>query len=167
MYSPLARMGVVSPISNPPILGPELVSNGTFDTDLTGITASNSTITRDTSVFPNGGLKIEAAAGSFQGATVQTISCTIGEQFLVTARAYAEGANTATNAASLTFLSSGGGVNDGDQVSAEDEEQGLRFTFTATATSHTLYAWVLNRGVAWASAGDIAYFDNISIRKVL
>ena len=79
MHSPLAGKGLKSPFSNQPTLGPELVSNGRFDDDLTGITASNSTITRDTSVFSDGGLKIEALAGAFQGATIQTISCTIGK----------------------------------------------------------------------------------------
>jgi hypothetical protein len=151
-------------------LGAELVTNGdggTFDSSIAGITAtSGANVSRDTTVFPLGGLKV-ISAGVNSGALIQSFTMVVGQQYKVTATLYAPSTNTSSNSASLSFNPVGGPISDGVQVSIENTAQTLMFVFTATSTSHNIYGWVLDkRGLAWGAVGDVAYFDNISVKQI-
>jgi len=153
------------------VRGPELVTNGnggTFATDIAGVTATASTISRDTTVFPDGGLKtVSTVAGAGPcGAPIQTFTAVVGNFYEIKARAYAPSSNVVARCAAITMRADGGVAADGAQVTAEDVVQDLSFIFKATATSHTVYGWLLDRQVEWGQIGDTAYFDNVSVREV-
>lgn len=148
------------------ITNSELIINGDFPSNVndwdagTGITLAHSTL-----YYPNGSMKVTMGATSPAGGS-QDVTTVIGKTYVVSCDAYTLSANTAFNAATISISASGAAVGDGesDQVTAEDVSQSLSFQFTATSTTTTIYTYVLNRDVAWGSSGDIAYFDNISIR---
>lgn len=150
------------------VTGSNLVANGnagSFDSDITGVTVSGSaTISRDTSIFPSGGLKVVSGGGVGMGAAVQTFTTVVGKAYEVRASIYAPSSNSTLYAAALAFHVGGG---TGVSVTAEDVVQEKYFSFTATATSHTLYALNLNVASAWGVTGDVAYFDNISLREAI
>lgn len=147
----------------------EMVTNGTFDTNTTSWVSSNSaTLTRDTSIFPNGGLKIVATSAAANSGASQAlvIATVVSKSYVISADMYAPSSNTVVNGAVIStefapIVNSALSM----QVTAEDVVQSKSFVFVATATTTAIYAYILNRGVAWGSVGDAAYFDNISVKE--
>ena len=153
------------------VLGPELVTNGdggTFATGIAGVVSmSAATISRDATLLPSGSLKVVANGSASCGALLQTFSCTVGAVYRIRGSFFAPSTNTSSNATAVSCLSYGGSVIDiSAQVSAEDVWQTFDFFFTASAVTHDLFGWSLDRGVAWGAPGDTCYFDNISIKEI-
>ena len=153
------------------VLGPELVTNGdggTFATGIAGVVSmSAATISRDATLLPSGSLKVVANGSASCGALLQTFSCTVGAVYRIRGSFFAPSTNTSSNATAVSCLSYGGSAIDiSAQVSAEDVWQTFDFLFTASAVTHDLFGWSLDRGVAWGAPGDTCYFDNISIKEI-
>jgi hypothetical protein len=145
---------------------PELVKNGTFTSNRDGWIADNVDISRDTTIFTNGGLKIEATGNTDTRCYTELGNdFVVGQKYILTVSLYspinASGARAImafapaqlTNATAFT------------QRSREVVET-FNFIFTATSTTHRLYFSVGNLFSSWGSTGDVAYADNISVRKV-
>jgi hypothetical protein len=130
-------------------LGPELVTNGTFDTNTTGWNALNSTLSVDSQR-----LKVSATT---TGGAWQVITTVIGRRYSVTGRvegltagdARVRASDGATYAGSIlaesAVITGSGGTN-------------VSFSFVANSASSTVY-------LRLASAAD-CFFDNISIREL-
>ncbi len=150
------------------ILGSEIVSNGTFDTNVDGWAAGTGmTIEHDTSVFANGGIKVVKGATNEVGATYTLTGLTVGQRYKVECNAFAPSTNGCSNAAVIAATNTPqAGTIESAQVTAEDAVQALDMAFTADATTATVYLLVLDRGVAWGTVGDTAYFDDISVKQM-
>jgi hypothetical protein len=145
-------------------LGPELVTNGTFVTDLAGWSNSNSVASRDTTVFTSGGIKVVSSAGG-QATAFFGFTTTVGATYKITGTLYCPSTNTAVKTASITANQAGGST--GIICSSEDTFITGDYLYVATATTTYVCCCVLNPGVAWGSTNDAAYFDNISVKQVL
>lgn len=152
----------------PATAGPELVTNGTFPVDIADWTiGSSAAATRDTTIFTNGGIRVQGGGSELTAGARQVLSgLVVGKSYKVVTSAYAPSTNGLANGAVISTSSAPliGGPN--TQVSAEDVIQNISFTFVAAATSVTLYLFVLNRGVAWGTSSDYAYFDNITVKAL-
>lgn len=127
--------------------GSELVSNGTFDTDTTGWTPTNATL----SVV--GGVLRVTNSTTAVGLAHQAIAVENGSTYaysadVIGAGAHSIGIGTTTTGNNLVQTSTGAGTKTG--------------TFVATAT--TIYVNTRNGTTVSGAARD---FDNISIKKVL
>jgi hypothetical protein len=134
--------------------GPELISNGTFDSATTGWTANGTTLSIDagrlkavtTNTGDSGAYQdIATVPGAVYEAlcSVDNAAATAGAGIRVTTTAYAD-----------TALS--------NNIAAGASGQ-ARLIFRATAWTMRIS---LDRRAASAVTGDIAYFDNISVREV-
>ena len=139
--------------------GTELVTNGTFDTDISGWTnamPSASTVTWDSSQR----LKVEAIGVGYT-ATYQ-FSATVGKVYKIVATLEADAANSVSNSARIR----GTNVAGGDlQVTSNGTAQTIVKYWTATSSTVSLRPSAASSGT-WGAAGDIAYFDNISVKEV-
>lgn len=136
-----------------PDLGPELVTNGTFDTDTTGWTQLFGTVS-----WSAGGLRATSASGN-NGRAQQTLSLTPGKTYAisynVTALSGATGGQVYVTPQS----------NSTSQAIASDQTNGTGLkNFYFTAVTSTMYVILLTSS---ASSGDYAEFDNVSVREVL
>ena len=135
------------PWPTPNVIGPELVTNGTFDTDTSGWTASNATLTVDTQ-------RIKVTASATYGIAGQAISTEIGKVYRLQFSA------TNNNAVSM-YVFVGTALN----LNAENYDSGAlpngdrSVSFTATAT--TTWVKLLAQGNTQS-----AFFDNISVREI-
>jgi len=125
------------------VVSAELVTNGTFDTDLTGWTLTGDiTPTWDTS----GAVNLQSNTND--GAVAQDITTVIGKTYTITFDV------TYNNGAGFAGLSV-------DNVLVLDNAAAIQtysYTFVATATTHNIQ-------VAWrGGAGLIGYIDNITTR---
>jgi hypothetical protein len=134
--------------------GPELISNGTFDSATTGWTANGTTLSIDagrlkavtTNTGDSGAYQdIATVPGAVYEAlcSVDNAAATAGAGIRVTTTAYAD-----------TALS--------NNIAAGASGQ-ARLIFRATAWTMRIS---LDRRAASAVTGDIAYFDNVSVREV-
>ena len=128
--------------------GPELVTNGTFDVDLTGWSA-----TLDASIaWSSGAMVVTRTGPTTFPIGQQTIPATIvGRAYKITA--------TFTNPNSLDVYCGFSGLTTSQRSSATSGT--LSYTAIATSTSHTIQAGM------WASAGSngqTVTFDNISVK---
>lgn len=146
-----------------PILGPELVSNGTFDTGTTGwlLGAGAGQLSHVA-----GRLRISATAdGPTTLISTTPLTTVAGRTYTVTLGYGSKTANNAfqvnasnnSNGSSAFFTSSHGGLG---SVSVS----GVNVVFTATAT--TTYLVLRADCGAVNVAGDYAEFDNISVREI-
>lgn len=138
------------------VLGPELVTNGTFDTDAAGWTADASV---NQSVVSNR-LKLEAISGIDNFHTEQTISgLVVGKYYALTATVESASGNSAVRARVRLPI----GLRIQADVAGVPKTQTVYFI--ATATSVTLQLGVASAS-SWGAVGDVAYFDNISVREI-
>lgn len=150
------------------VLGGELVTNGGFNNGLVGWSGSNSvTLNRDTTIFSNGGAKITVNASvSTYFSTNLGSNFVVGKRYIASADVYTPGTNTVDNVAAIGFVSSGLMNNTVMQKNTNVVER-ISMVFVATSTTHALYCSVVkNNGAAWGAIGDIAHFDNISVREL-
>lgn len=149
-----------------PARGPNLFTNGdngTFATGIDGIALTYDAAVAWHEAVPS--LKLTVTAGSPpSGVAMQEFAAVPGRYYEITATMMAPSTNTASNAATLSCNASGATASEGIQVTAEDTWQTKTFFHQATATTEVVYGWVLDRGIAWGSASDVAYFTNISVR---
>ena len=139
--------------------GTELVTNGTFDTDISGWTnamPSAGTVTWDSSQR----LKVEAIGVGYT-ATYQ-FSATVGKVYKIVATLEADAANSVSNSARIRGTNSVGGDM---QVTSNGTAQTIVKYWTATSSTVYLRPSAASTGT-WGAAGDIAYFDNISVKEV-
>jgi len=134
--------------------GPSLVTNGTFDTDVSGWTA-----TTNSAAWVSGEINLTGASG--QTRTVQALSLTVGEVYKATATArLVAGQNVFLR---ITTSSSGSATGQITfDVSTSTSNDTLSFEFVAPAA--TLYL-TLGVGAGTGEASD-GYFDNISVREL-
>ena len=133
--------------------GAELVTNGTFDTDVSGwSSAINSTATAT-----SGELVVTGVSAS--GRQVASISTTVGQVYRLTGEArVSTGSGTALLAVSDT---TGGLAERGFVTTTETTATNLQLVFVATQSTHYVTA-----GNGSSGTGD-KIFDNISVKEVL
>ena len=179
-HTPIAGVPLVYDLRNDSLLYQQAVGyevgdsvvtgdNSTFDTSV-GDWAGDAgvTISRDTTVFTDGGIKLVTDGTAPRAAALALTGLTVGVAYKVTTTGYSPSSNTVVNGAVISADNNNPSTSTDEsaQVTAEDVEQPLECFFTATATTATLYLLILNRGVAWGSAGDVAYFDNIKFEPI-
>ena len=143
--------------------GPELVINGTFASNTASWAAqSGATISRETTVFSGGGLKL-LSDGTAGANAIQLVSgLTVGKTYVVSTKVYAPSSNTGTNLGAIGFATNDG-VNRA-KVQSENTVETISFTFVATNTSQNIM--VMPLGPAWGSNGDYSVFDDISVTEI-
>jgi len=151
------------------VLGPELVVNGDFSEGIAGwVAGSGGAIAADSTIFSSG-IRVTGGGSELTAGAQQVISgFVVGRRYRVSAAAYAAPGNSTPRSAVISLFKAPQASQPdlSAQVTSSGVIQTLSFVFTASATSHTIYGFVLNRGVAWADANSYAYFDNISVREL-
>ena len=147
-------------------LGAELVTNGTYDVDISGVTQVGGVgIIRDTSIFTTGGLKLTAIQPGNSGvyATI-SITTVVGATYSLSADLYAPATNSVSLSCFLTATNTAG--TEGINISANGVVQRKTCVFSATSTTTLIKAFIMNHGVAYGTTGDVAYYDNISVKQI-
>jgi hypothetical protein len=134
-----------------PAFGPNLITNGTFDTDLTGWTTVFGTAS-----VTNG--KADVARGGGQAGRIAfPITCEVGETYRLSMYRDQNTSGSSVVTVAISSTSSSGAILDNSTGTAGNYEA----YFVATQTNHWLF---LRSGSG--SDGDSALFDNVEIRKV-
>jgi hypothetical protein len=142
------------PYPTPTVIGPELVTNGTFDDGLTGWTSGSAGVLS----VSNGQLVVSTLAGDNFGTAYQEISTVAGSVYemkidrISTTQEFSAGvATTATSTINVLNLSSAGGVAGS-------------FSGVFVGTGSNVF---IRAGVGFNSAGEgTAVYDNISVREI-
>jgi hypothetical protein len=134
------------PWPTPRVIGDELVTNGTFDTDTTGWSNSTADI-----AFLGGELQVSNQSNSPNN-TTQTLSFEVGKVYQVEATYRQEG--TGGTAARLSLF---GTTTPNNSTSTPLTASIIVY---ATSTSATLSL------VSFGTVDTISYFDNISVREI-
>lgn len=137
------------------VTGPELVTNGTFDTDTTGWTSS--TVYASTAAVVSGELQVTATAGF--GRQLQAITCVVGKTYQISGKARVVSAGNAV--LGITTSSIGAAQTTIVGTSSATFVSGS-LTFTATTTTYYVVLGELN-----GSSGVVTAFDNISVKEVV
>ena len=132
--------------------GTELVTNGTFDTDVSNWTAFTSTLSHQ-----SGKLRVTSTGGDYPMA-IQTLTTVIGRRYRLTADVIVGntplGAVVQVNAETgQSFTASGGLITSNSTVTID---------FTANITNVN----ILLHGHTGTSAGQYQEFDNVSVREL-
>lgn len=137
------------------VLGPELVTNGGFDTNIAGWTprASGTTLS-----WVSGQLRINSGAGSFSSAS-QVLSLTVGRTYLVTAQISTENSATRTKISIVNNAATVVLVNSAETTSTLPTN--VRLVFTATETNSRIDFYRNS-----ASNTHAVFADNISVREL-
>lgn len=134
--------------------GPELVTNGTFDTDTTGWSSASAFASAASAV---GGV-MQVTAQATYGRQIIPISVTVGRTYLLTGSIRAVGGTAA-----LGFATANGST----YLAPANETLTTSTTFVAVsravvAWDSTIYVFAGNQ-----TNGQVAEFDNISVREVI
>lgn len=135
-----------------PAYGPELVSNGTFDTNTTGWTPG-----AGATLSVSGGQLRVLSSGSNATAAQTVNGLEVGQTYRILATMTPGQTDRATVSFDFGFVQSYYFAVVGSQVDVE---------LVAADTGTVVTLWAASAS-DWASAGQDALFDNISIRKVL
>ena len=138
------KLATLSSTDTTDVTGSELVTNGTFDSNTTGWSAINATLSVDANR-----LKIVDAGSS--AAATQTISVTAGETYVISFNATAGTASCQAYVSDGTFTVIGSNISDGV------------FSYTYTAPSG-VSSFVLGLNNTNGVTGQYCFFDNISVR---
>lgn len=139
------------PWPSPEYIGPELVTNGTFDANIDGWT----TVLGSAS-WSAGQISVARGSGN-EGRVSALITCEIGKVYrFFLERNKGSTASTTVNIAINGTSATGALLTDNSAVDGSSE-----FFFVATQTSH----WVMLR-TGSGSDGDAALFDNISVKEI-
>ena len=135
------------------VLGPELVTNGTFDTDTSGW--ASSTLLISTAAVVSGEFQVTASVAS--GRQVSAISCVVGKTYLVVGSCRLI---SGTGSAFIGIADTLAGASIyGAALNNTSTPIQTRAQFVATAT--TMYV------VAGSTGGSgVTRFDNISVREI-
>ena len=149
------------------VRGPELVANGTFDTNTTGWTDSGAAITRVTTIFPGGGAKVTVVNGGANTFATQTLSgLVVGKLYQIKVQAFTpsgQGVDRATIGTQSTSFSTVGSAGQ----KTLDTVQTLTINFTATAVTQIVYLSVVSADfTAFGLTGSVAHFDDVSFREL-
>jgi hypothetical protein len=141
------------PWPTPNVIGPELVTNGTFDTDISGWTTSNATLG-----VVDGALSITRNAASAYAR--QDVTVEAGKSYEISITRLSTSPFTGTS--TMRIGSSLTGTQYGQIVfTSSTDDEALSAVFSATgATAFLTIGWGM------ASDGDIVYHDNISVREI-
>jgi hypothetical protein len=137
------------PAGSFPVVGSELVTNGTFDTDLSGWTAQFTS----TNSWQSGRLRVISSVTN-AGETSQAITCVVGKTYKVTGSIYNISTSGRISVNSIPYQTNSrdtGYQNTGD------------YSFLFQATSTTMYVVC---GNASGVNGVYSEFDNISVKEV-
>lgn len=138
----------------PKVIGPELVTNGTFDEDISGWSGARG---NETLSVVSGRLRSTAISAGAQG-PVQTLSgLTVGKVYRLLASVYTDGGVEAKYFRVSTLSTLGGDAVDLFSSFSEDWDE----TFVATAA--TMYVGVIHVASA---GGEYVEIDNISVREI-
>lgn len=161
-------VGLVLDKSRGLVLGSELVSNGTFDSNTNGWTAqSGASIARDTSIFTNGGLLVTANGGSNSYATQTVSGLTVGTRYVLSASVYTPSTNTSDSRATIGIQGAAFTLSGSRPQTTLNTIQTISLQFVATGTSQTIYMSVVTSDLYnWGASGSVGYFDNISVREL-
>jgi hypothetical protein len=135
--------------------GPELVTNGTFDTDTSGWTAASFSVGQINFTQSSGEALLESLSAG-EG-VVQALSLTVGKAYTVSGTlrrtsGSGDGFLAILNNAESSTLAISGGVSSSSNTN-------VNFTFVATETNSKVYLRV-------SSSGTEVAFDNISVREL-
>lgn len=130
--------------------GAELVTNGTFETNTAAWTASNATLSIDTSR-----LKVSNTAAT-NGYAYQTIATLVGKTYRITLD-FDRSSSTTTV---FLYVGTGAGGNDNGYASSTAATGTITLTFVASAA--TTYLNLIND----FTSGHFGYFDNVSVRLI-
>jgi hypothetical protein len=140
------KLATLSDTDDPDVTGTELVTNGTFDTDTTGWSAGNATLS-----VVSGKLRITATSGGARSEATQDVTTVAGKKYVVSTT---DVVDATTSTARLEVFNAGiylaGAIGTGS----------LSATFVAGSTSTTID---LAMG-ADCTTGDYIEFDNVSVR---
>jgi hypothetical protein len=136
------------PYPEPVVIGPELVTNGTFDTGVSGWTGFT---------WVSGG--VASVGPSSEGLGKQDMAIEVGKVYRVAATRLST--SPYTGLSTVRLGSSDQGSNYGTITFGTDtDDTELSITFVATSTSVFLsFGWGLG------SAGQVVYHDNISVKE--
>lgn len=143
-----------------------LITNPTFDVDVSGYTGNSiTTATWDTSLFTNGGMKVEVIGSDAFPRVVNSVvsGLIIGEVYLLEADYYIPSTNY-TKSAVLAIIDQPLNNSDSTQTELTDEIVHMIFEFTATTATQDIFFGVLKRGSSWGAPGDKVFVDNVSLR---
>lgn len=148
-------------------LGPELVTNGGFDADLSGWTnGAGATSARATAIFPDGGIRVTSTGGTATHALQSVSGLSAGARYRLTARALTPPENTLTDRAVLGVQVSA--YTSAGSVSQQETGAVGNLTLYPAPASGTLgvYLSVVRADFSqWGAVGNIAHFDNVSLRR--
>jgi len=151
-------------------LGSELVVNGTFPVNTASWSAGGgASIARDTTVFSNGALLVTVTGASSTFALQTVTGLTAGKIYILSADVYTPSSNSnstdrATIGVQVSSFTSAGSVSQ----SLRDVIQTITIRFIASGTSQTIYCSVVPTDyTVWGTLGNVAYFDNISVKELL
>ena len=138
------------------VYGNQLVTNGTFSTNVDGWTAgdSNTILSRDPST---GGGRLKVAGGGSGGSfarAIQTFKTAVGKTYIVSFHWWRNATDGRVMVRNDTTNSGGGSVFYQDISSSNLSYQ---FRFTATAATSYLFLYTM-------SVSDFSYYDDVSIR---
>lgn len=153
-------VGLILDKSKGLVLGPELVTNGTFDTNINGWTSNQG----QTPVWSAGRLRL-STQGSTGTSVLQAISCVVGRSYALTVSymtvsGYGLGPGLRISTSGVDYGASG-------QIYRSPYESPTAFvnrTAVFTATQATIYVYLIASG--GQSATTTCEFDNISVREL-
>ena len=136
------KLATLSDTDDTDLVGSELVTNGTFDTDISGWTAVNSTLS-----VVNGKLRVTSSGGDW-GDAIQNFPVQAGKTYVITIGDMTE------NTGDLYWAVQNSGINTGF---FNDITKTATFTPTSTGTCKITLR-------VSQTAGDNSDYDNISVR---
>ena len=143
------KLATLSDTDDTDLVGTELVTNGTFDTDTSGWAASNATLSLDSDY-----LKITSTGGNRPKA-YQNITTVVGKTYVITATARR---GTCVDPVEIEI----GGISSASTGSTSNTTDTIVYsTFVATNTTHMLQVKIDSSNSA---SGETAFFDNVSVR---
>jgi hypothetical protein len=140
------------PWPTPEYIGPELVTNGTFDTDISGWTGTNSARTLS---WSSGALRMTANVDGAFSQAYQTLAVEVGSVYLVTADI---GAGTV---AGRLLLSNTTPTSASVGTTPFGNNTSVQFILVATTTTLHVSGQLIN-----SDTGEYCEFDNISVREI-
>ena len=175
--TPVAAPGTVADSANPvglaldlrlgapTTLGPELVVNGDFATDLSGWTVHGDyVVTRDTSVFPAGAMKVVAPTSGINGRVEQFVPIDSTKQYSVSATFYSPSSNPSTYQQGCLSLYA---ANDTALwPGVEDTIKTVQWHVPGGSGTLSLRPLVFAPYREWGPAGSEFYITNISVKEI-
>jgi len=140
------------------VLGPELVTNGTFDTNITGWTAAVGSGTLPTLSLSSNRLRIAANENSQAASAYASITTVVGRTYSFSAQRF----TVTPNSSLMTFAASTSTSTSTANFLAQTGTAGNTCVFVATGTTTYIHARISGTIVV----GDTWEVDNISVKEL-